>query len=62
VHHLSRSEADEVLLALADNPSCPGPVLQNLLQRRWPREIAQKVANNPNLPKAALAMWQLARH
>jgi hypothetical protein len=45
--------------ALAGNPICPPEVLQQLIQD--PDLVVQAVASrHPGLPRAALAMWQLA--
>jgi len=49
----------KTLVGLAANPSCPPALLEQLLQNTYPA-VAQAAADNQNLPRAALAMWQLA--
>jgi hypothetical protein len=58
LRHLSRSVANDVLLALAGNPSSPTSIVTDLL-RHPDRDIAQTAASKPNLLPAVLAMWQL---
>lgn len=45
----------------AAHPQCPPHLLCQLLRHPNP-EISQAAAANPNLPRAALAMWQLAHN
>jgi hypothetical protein len=45
---------------IAKHPNCPLVLLEQLLQDPDP-DIAASAARHPGLPKATLAMWQLAR-
>jgi hypothetical protein len=49
----------EVLRTLAGNPSCPVPALLSILEGD-DRQAAAIAAGNPALPRAVLAMYQLA--
>jgi len=43
---------------VAQNPACPVPILEALLQDISPT-VSRAAAGNPKLPRATLAMWQL---
>lgn len=51
----------EAIRAIAENRSCPSETLAGLLQHPDQR-VRQLAKNNPALPRATLAMYQLAAH
>jgi hypothetical protein len=58
LYSLARDPSISVRRWVAKNPSVPPDLLEGLL-RDDPR-VAKTAADNPNLPSATRAMWQLA--
>lgn len=58
---LSRYSGALIRRAVARNPSCPRVALEQMLHNSELPVIRNIAAHHPNLPKATLAMWQLAQ-
>jgi hypothetical protein len=62
VGQLAQDQDEEVRFAVARNPDCPPEMLRRLHLLQDPvRTVAEGAVDNPHLPAAARAMWQLAR-
>jgi hypothetical protein len=59
LHTLQLDPEELVLRSLARNPACPPEILGQLLNNQSPW-VCQTALDNPNLSRAAWAMWQLA--